>query len=112
MGLPKRNNEYEKASKDLNSQETVSASEKIIFEQIKDDDDRAAKLVDALKDGNPLVLNFELLNVPAANKLLSFFTGACYALDGKIVKINENTYLFARKIDFIDGSLNEFISQL
>jgi FtsZ-interacting cell division protein YlmF len=48
----------------------------------------------------------------ACNKFLAFFTGACYAINGKTVKIKELTYLFARNCDFEDGSLNDFLQQI
>lgn len=113
MGLfGKKNNEYEEARDNFNSPKQSFASERIIMEQIIDDDQRAAELVDKMKDGCPLILNFEKLNTTAVNKLLAFFTGACYALDGNIIKINNLSYLFARKEEFIDGSLQEFIDQI
>ncbi|MDE7095046.1 MAG: cell division protein SepF [Anaeroplasmataceae bacterium] len=111
MGLfGKKKNEYEEASKNLSKEEL--ASDRIIMEQIEDDDTRAAELVRRLKKGDPLVLNFENLEPMAANKLLAFFAGATYALDGKSVRINEKTYLFALKSSFMDGSLQEFLNQL
>ena len=111
MGLfGKKKNEYEEASKNLTKDEL--ASDRIIMEQIEDDDSRAAELVKKLKKGDPLVLNFENLEPMAANKLLAFFAGATYALDGKSVRINEKTYLFALKASFMDVSLQEFLNQL
>ncbi len=88
------------------------ASERIIMEQLEDDDEAAAHLVDELQIGKPLVLNFEKLDLMSANKMLAFFTGACYASSGRTIKINETTYLFARNIDFNDGSLNDFLNDL
>lgn len=90
----------------------VKKSDEIIMEQIPDDDEYVASLVDKLQAGKPLVINFEKLDLMAANKMLAFLTGACYASDGKTLKINEATYLFARNIDFEDGSLQEFLNQL
>lgn len=111
MGLfSKKKNDYEEASKKLN--ELSRVSDKIIMEEMEDDDKKAAKLVDSLKQGYPLVLNFSALEPTSANKLLAFFAGACYAVDGKCVTINESTYLFARKIDFLDGSLQAFLDQI
>ena len=111
MGLfGKKRNEYEEASKNLSKEE--SASDRIIMEQINDDDAKAAELVKRLKKGDPLVLNFDNLEPMAANKLLAFFAGATFALDGKSVMINEKTYLFALKSSFMDGSLQEFLNQL
>lgn len=115
MGLftkGKKINEYEEASNNLNNEMTTLASERVIFEQIVDDDERAAFLVDQMKVGSPLILNFEKLPIMGVNKLLAFFAGACYALEGNTVRINEFTYLFARKEEFLDGSLTELIDQI
>ncbi|MDE6656821.1 MAG: cell division protein SepF [Anaeroplasmataceae bacterium] len=111
MGLfSKKKNAYEEASKNLSNEEV--ASDRIIMEQIDDDDAKAAELVKRLKKGDPLVLNFDNLEPMAANKLLAFFAGATFALDGKSVMINEKTYLFALRSSFMDGSLQEFLNQL
>ena len=91
---------------------TVKAIEKLIMEQLTDNDNKAAELVDSLKEGSPLIINFEALEPVAANKMLAFFAGACYALDGRSVKINEKTYLFARRVDFFDGSIQKFLDNL
>ena len=51
MGLfskSKKVNEYEEASNNLNNEATTLASERVIFEQIQDDDERAAFLVDQM----------------------------------------------------------------
>jgi FtsZ-interacting cell division protein YlmF len=111
MGLfSKKNNEYKAASRNLN--QTQLAAEKLVMEKLKDDDQRAAELVDLLKEGTPLILNFEDLTEEEDNKMLAFFAGAAYALDGKSIKINETTYLFARKVEFMDGSLQSFIQSI
>jgi cell division inhibitor SepF len=91
---------------------TLKAIEKLIMEQLTDNDNKAAEFVDSLKEGSPLIINFEALEPVAANKMLAFFAGACYALDGRSVKINEKTYLFARRVDFFDGSIQKFIDSL
>lgn len=106
----KRGNEYEAASKGLNN--TSMAVDRLIIEQMVDDDELAAKYVDNLKSGSPLILNFDGLGDFAANKMLAFFAGAAYAVEGRTVKINETTYLFARRVDFLDGSLQRFIQTL
>ena len=88
------------------------AKDKIILSKMKDDEEYARDLVLKLKDGNPLCLNFENLDEDNGNKYLAFFIGASVALEGKTVRINEFTYLFARKIDFLDGSLKEWIDSI
>jgi FtsZ-interacting cell division protein YlmF len=111
MGLfSKKNNEYKEASKNLNQNQL--AADRLIMERLKDDDQRAAELVDLLKSGTPIILNFEDLTEEEDNKMLAFFAGAAYALDGKSIKINETTYLFARKVEFMDGSLQTFIQSI
>ena len=111
MGLfGKKKNAYEEASRNLENSEL--ARQRIIMDQIDDNDQKAAEYVKKLKSGDPLVINFDNLEPMAANKLLAFFTGAAYALDGKTVKINEKTYLFALKSSFMDGSLQQFLDEL
>ncbi|MDE7263850.1 MAG: cell division protein SepF [Anaeroplasmataceae bacterium] len=111
MGLfSKKKNEYEEASKNLSNE--VLARDRIIMDQINDDDSKAAEYVRKLRKGDPLVLNFDNLEPMAANKLLAFFAGAAYALEGKSVMINEKTYLFALKSSFMDGSLQKFLDEL
>ena len=88
------------------------AKDKIIISEMKDDEEFARDLVLKLKDGNPLCLNFKNLDEDNGNKYLAFFIGASVALEGKTVRINEFTYLFARKIDFLDGSLKEWIDSI
>lgn len=106
----KRKNEYLEASKRMNdSSSNKLASKRIIFEVLEDDDERAALLVEELVSGNPLVLNFEKLDLMGANKMLAFFSGAVYAIEGETVKIKPSVFLFARKVDFLDGSLKEFL---
>ena len=90
----------------------IKASEKIIFEQINDNDEEAASLVDKLKEGLPIVINLERLEFQSANKMLAFFSGACYALGGKSFKLNETSYLFVRNDELEDGSIYEFINSL
>lgn len=114
MGLfnrKKKDNEYDVASQNLN-EEVSLAKDRLILEQIEDDDQRARDLVKELKNGHPLILNFEKLPNIAANKMLAFFTGAVVALDGHAVMINDFTFLFARKVDFQDGSLQDFIDEI
>ena len=111
MGLfGKKKNAYEEASKELENKEL--ARNRILMDQIDDNDQKAAEYVKRLKGGDPLVINFDNLEPMAANKLLAFFTGAAFALDGKTVKINEKTYLFALKSSFMDGSLQQFLDEL
>lgn len=97
---------------EVKTEETVPADERIISQFVNDSDYEAAQLVDKMKDGHPLVLNFKKLDLTSCNKLLAFFVGACYALEGKTIKINERTYLFALQSEFEDGTLNNYIEDV
>lgn len=89
----------------------VPAKSRIVFEKIVDDDQRAAELVEELRVSNPLCINFDGLEIMAKNKMLAFLSGATYALEGEVVLLKQNVYLFAKKVDFLDGSLKEFIER-
>lgn len=102
-------NEYVKAQNEMNKEPQKKASERIFFDEITSDDQRTTFLVDMLKKHHPLVLNFEKVDVPTANKVLAFIAGATYALNGKTIKIDEKIYLFALAEEFLDASLDEWI---
>ncbi len=88
------------------------AADRIIMKEMVNDDEVARDLVLEIKNGNPVILNFEKLEEADGNKHLAFFIGATVALDGKTVKIGEKIFLFARREDFLDGSLRKFIDSI
>ena len=93
-------------------EEVSKASDRIIMKEMINDDELARDLVLEIRDGNPVLLNFEKLEEADGNKHLAFFIGATVALEGKIIRINEYTYLFAKKEEFIDGSLREWVNNI
>ena len=98
--------------KKVEEEEVKKASDRIIMKEMVDDDKLARDLVLEMKEGNPVLLNFEKLDESVGNKHLAFFIGAAVALDGKTVKISEKIYLFARREDFFDGSINKFLENI
>ena len=98
--------------KKLTEEDVILARQRISFVEMQDDDVFARDLVLKLKAGSPLVINFENINEISTNKYLAFLSGAAVAFDGKIVFIKNNIYLFAKKEDFIDGSLKEFLNEV
>ena len=102
-------NEYVKAQTQMNEEPVVKASERIFFDEITGDDQRTLFLIDKLVKHQPLVLNFERVDIPTANKVLAFIAGAVYALHGKTIKIDDKIYMFALAEEFLDGSLDEWI---
>lgn len=111
MGLFRKKDPYKDL--DLDSEATFGkASERIIMEQMNYDDAHAKELLDSLKEGSPLVLNFQDMDSKQADKYMAFFQGAAAALDGRAVRINDSTFLYARKEEFLDGSLKEFVDSI
>ena len=93
-------------------EENTLAADRIIMKEMVNDDELARSLVFEIRDGNTVVLNFEKLDEANGNKHLAFFIGATVALEGKTVRISEKIYLFARKEDFLDGSLRKWIDSI
>lgn len=112
MGLFRKKDPY----KDLDLDEELplegKAKDRIIMEQMTENDSRAKELLDSLKNGYPLVLNFDGMDSKQADKYMAFFQGASAALDGRAVRINETTFLYARKEEFLDGSLKQFVDSI
>ena len=95
-------NEYQRAQHSMNQESTTKACERILFEIVTGDDQKTLFFIDNLMKHRPLVLNFEQVDVPTANKVLAFIAGAVYALKGKTIKIDEKIYLFALPEEFLD----------
>ena len=91
--------------------DNTPASKKMIMENMMDPD-KAVGYADKLLKGIPLCLGFGELDIDEANKIIAFLSGVVYAIDGVAKKINDNAFLFARKEEFLDGSLNEFLKNL
>ena len=104
-----KESEYQKAQTEMNQEPVTKASERIHFDEITGDDQKTLFLIEKLTNHQPLVLNFERVDVPTANKVLAFIAGAVYALHGKTVKLDEKIYLFALSEEFLDGTLDDWI---
>ena len=55
--------------------------------------DQVSEIADSLRDKKAVVLNLETTNKDVARRLVDFLSGCAYALDGKIKKIANCTYL-------------------
>ena len=110
FGKKKQQNEYNTALNQMNQEPVTKANERICFDEVTADDEKTLYFIGKIKNHQPVVLNFEHVDVPTANKVLAFIAGAMYALNGKTVKIDEKIYLFALSEEFLDGSLYEWIS--
>ncbi|MDY0075427.1 MAG: cell division protein SepF [Acholeplasmataceae bacterium] len=110
MGLFSRN----KVKKNkVIEEKVVQKSEQIVFEKMSSDDDNyLTGLADLLLKGQPLILNFEPLDIDQANKAIAFFSGIVYAISGEIVNVQEKVFMFATKDVYDDGTIEDFLKEI
>ena len=89
FGKKKQENEYLTAQNQMNQQPATKANERIHFAEITADDDHTLYLVKKMMNHQPLVLNFERVDVPTANKVLAFLAGAILSIFKRGTKIGE-----------------------
>ena len=57
--------------------------------------DECPKLVDSLKGRRPVIINLEKIETETAKKIFDFLSGATYALNGNVQKVDNNIFIFA-----------------
>lgn len=65
------------------------------------------KVVDSLKEAKPVIINISKLENSLAKKIFDFCSGALYALDGHINKIDHGIFLLAPKNVDVIGDIKE-----
>lgn len=65
--------------------------------------DESPLIVDDLRDYKAVVLNFEQLDLEVKRQIFDFVSGALYALDGKMQKVNKDIFILAPYNVAIDG---------
>lgn len=69
----------------------------------------AQKVTDYLKEGRTIVINMEGIEVHAAQRIIDFIGGACYALDGSLQAISANIFIAAPNNIDVSGDLRDEI---
>ena len=69
----------------------------------------AQRVTDYLKEGRTIVINMEGIEVHAAQRIIDFIGGACYALDGSLQAISANIFIAAPNNIDVAGDLREEI---
>lgn len=70
--------------------------------------DDAAKAADQLCNKKAVILNMENVDKALTRRVVDFLSGCVYALDGKVKKIAQSTYLFCPHSMDIVGDLEAF----
>lgn len=69
----------------------------------------AQTVTDFLKDGKTIVINMEGIELNAAQRIIDFIGGACYALDGSLQAISSNIFIAAPQDIEVTGDLRDEI---
>ncbi len=102
-----------KKKSDQTTEPDMTTYDRLIFEKLESDDDHyLIGLVEKMMKGSPLILNFDLLNIDQANKVIAFLSGVVYAIKGEIVHIQEKVFLFANQDVYKDGTIEEFLKEI
>ena len=67
--------------------------------------DDAAKAVDELCKRKAIILNMENVDKSLTRRVVAFLSGAVYALDGRVKKVAQSTYLFCPHNKDVTGDL-------
>lgn len=109
FGLKKK-----KRNNDLKNKQLLTAFDRMeyfIVEKRTNED--LFKICDTILGGRPVLANFDRLTAAQdCNYMLSFISGVVYATEGEVVQVGTKLYLFARKEEFEDGSLKQYIEDI
>lgn len=73
--------------------------------------DESAKVADDLINNKAVVLNFEQLDNDVKGRIFDFVSGAVYALNGKMQKVNKDIFIIAPEKVEVDGVKEELKNQ-
>lgn len=109
---------YSKKSRQTRPARSTSTSNKVVSMNgrgsevyvIKPQEFNEAQTVtDFLKDGKTIVINMEGIELNAAQRIIDFIGGACYALDGTLQAISSNIFIAAPQDIEVSGDLRDEI---
>ena len=107
MGLFSRSKKVEETPFE---EKNVLKADQIFYDSVESSEDSYLTfLADKIKNGQPIILNLETLDIDQANKTIAFLSGIVYALSGDIVNIKEHVFMFAGKDVYDDGSMEDFL---
>jgi len=75
-------------------------------------DEELFKICDTILNGKPVLVNFDKVPAADCNYMLSFISGVVYATDGETISIGSRLFLFARKEEYEDGSLKQYVEDI
>ena len=83
------------------------------FVDYKTVDEQFLELSDILLSNRAVVANFENMhNLADVNRSVAFLSGVCYALDGTVQNIGNETFVFATSKTLEDGTIEHYIKDV
>lgn len=73
--------------------------------------DEAPLIIDDLRSGKAVVVNFEQLEASVKRQIFDFINGGIYSIDGSIQKVTRDIFVLAPKNIAIDGLKDELKSR-
>lgn len=70
------------------------------------------KICDTILSGKPVLANLDNIDLDECNFMLAFISGVVYACDGESIQISKKLFLFARKEEYEDGSLKQYVEDI
>lgn len=104
---PSSNNKLVSINSSRNSRNNSRGSEVYVIKP--QDFNEAQSVTDFLKDGRAIVINMEGIELSAAQRIIDFIGGACYALDGSLQAISGNIFIAAPSNVDVTGDLRDEI---
>lgn len=93
------------SSRQQRAEETYNHGDVYVIRPLDIND--AQTIAKYLKTGLTIVINLEGVEVSAAQRIIDFVGGSCYALNGSINGISENIFIAAPKSTEVSGDLRE-----
>jgi cell division inhibitor SepF len=72
----------------------------------------ASKAADDLRNRKAVIVNMENVDKAMARRVVDFLSGCAYALDGKVKKVAQSTYLFCPHNMDVVGDLENLQSEV
>lgn len=76
-------------------------------------DEQFLELADVLLGNRAVVANFEEIhNLSDVNRAVAFLSGICYACEGTVQNIGNETFVFATKKSLADGTIEHYLNDV
>ena len=89
---------------------SIGNKQEVVLFHAKTFDD-AARAADELRKRKAVILNMENVDKALTRRVVDFLSGAVYALDGRVKKVAQSTYLFCPHNMDISGDLENIMAE-